>query len=294
MKFTLRQLQVFLAAAKQQNITRAAQELAMSQSAASAALKELESQFDVQLFDRVGKRLQLNSLGREVRAKSEVLLDHAGELQQLLARGEDSGNLRVGATLTIGNYLAVPILARYRADYPAARVVLEVANTQSIAAQVNNFSLDIGLIEGELGRTDLEVIPWQTDELVVFCHPGHPWAHYPQLTDAELIDADWIVREPGSGTRQAFDHALRDLQSQLNIVLELQHTEAIQQAVESGLGIGCVSRIAVADALQRGSLVELKVPQRNWLRNFYFVLHPQKYRSRSIQRWIEYCKNAQA
>lgn len=290
MKFTLRQLEVFLAAANYENLSKAADSLAMSQSAASSALKDLEQQFDIQLFDRIGKRLQINELGRLTRPKAEALLAQAREVEVLLRKHQDVGNLTVGATLTIGNYLCVGMMAQYMSEQPGAKVSLEVANTVEIARKVEQFELDIGLIEGELQHPELDVVPWCEDEVVVFCHPDHPFAAKVTLTDEDLITADWIVREQGSGTRQAFDHALFGLLPELNLLLELQHTEAIKRAVEANLGIGCLSKIAVKEAFTRGTLVPLEVPHRNWRRHFYFVLHKQKYRTAGINHWIELCK----
>lgn len=290
MRYTLRQLEVFLAAAYFENITRAAESLAMSQSAASSALKELEQQFDVQLFDRVGKRLQLNELGRLIRPRAEALMAQAKELEFALGRHSEIGNLKVGATLTIGNYLAVGVMVAYMQEQPQAKVTLEVANTSVIAQRVLNFELDIGLIEGELQHPDLEVIPWQDDDLVVFCSPSHELAGRPWLDERDIVEATWILREKGSGTRQSFDHAMYGLLPELNILLELQHTEAIKRAVEAGLGIGCLSRVALVDAFQRGTLVPLPIPHRDFHRRFYFVLHRQKYRSAGIERWLELCR----
>ncbi|MBS8241507.1 LysR family transcriptional regulator [Marinobacter lipolyticus] len=291
MKYSFRQLEVFLAAAHFQNITRAAESLAMSQSAASSALKELESQFDIQLFDRVGKRLQLNELGRLYRPKVEALLAQAGELEQAFSKHSEVGALKVGATLTIGNYLAVGVMAQYMNTPTRAKVALEVANTRTIAKRVSDFELDIGLIEGELQSSELEVIPWRGDELVVFCSPDHPLAAKKQLDDDDLREATWIMREPGSGTRQSFERGMHGLLPDLNILLELEHTEAIKRAVDAGLGIGCLSQVCLADAFRRGSLVPLKVPDyRAFDRQFYFILHKQKYRSAGIDRWMELCR----
>ncbi|SDX12405.1 LysR family transcriptional regulator [Marinobacter mobilis] len=291
MRCSFRQLEVFLAAAHFQNITKAAESLAMSQSAASSALKELESQFDIQLFDRVGKRLQLNELGRLFRPKVEALLAQAGELEQALAKHTEVGALKVGATLTIGNYLAVGIMADYMKSETQPRVSLEVANTRTIAQRVIDFELDIGLIEGELQSPELEVIPWLADELVVFCAPGHPLANRETLTDEDLKQATWIMREPGSGTRQTTERAMHGILPDMQILLELEHTEAIKRAVEAGLGIGCLSRVCLADAFRRGSLVPLPVPSHRQLdRQFYFILHKQKYRSAGIDRWMDLCR----
>ena len=289
MKYSLRQIEVFLAAAHYENITRAAESLSMSQSAASSALRELELQFDMQLFDRIGKRLQLNALGREIRARAEALMQLAEQLEQAFGQQRALGHLKVGATLTIGNYLAVSIMTRYMAEQPGARVTLDVHNTRGIVEGVLNYQLDIGLIEGELQHPDLLVTPWQDDELVVFCAPGHPLAAKSNLTDEDLLTARWISRETGSGTRQTFERAMHGLLPQLDLALELQHTEAIKRAVESGLGIGCLSRLTLADAFRRGSLVELSVPHRDFKRQFYFILHRQKFISPGIERWQQLC-----
>jgi len=106
-----------------------------------------------------------------------------------------------------------------------------------------------------------------------------------------LREAIWILREPGSGTRQTFERALHGLLPDLHIRLELQHTEAIKRAVEAGLGIGCLSRVTLQEAFRRGSLVELPVPGRDFRRRFYFALHRQKYISAGIERWISLCRD---
>lgn len=289
MHYTLRQLQVFLAVAHFENVTKAAHHLSMSQSACSGALKDLENQYDIKLFDRVGKRLQTNELGRTLRPKAEALVEIAQELELDLKKHKDAGQLKLGATLTIGNYLAVGLMTQYMQQTPGAAVSLEVANTQSIAEQLLNFDIDIGMIEGEYQHHDLDVIPWQEDELVCFCSPSHPLAQIDVLDNQALINAHWILREPGSGTRQTFDRAMHGLLPSMNILLELQHTEAIKRAVEGGLGISCLSKISLKDAFSRGSLVPLNVPDRNFHRMFYAVIHKHKYRSPGILKWLEIC-----
>lgn len=291
MKFTLRQLQVFLETAHHQNISKAANQLAMSQSAASSALRDLENQYDIQLFDRKGKRLQLNALGYALRPQAEALIQQADALDQAFHQHSASGHLKIGATLTIGNYLAIHIMSRFLQDNPDAKVELDVANTSNIARKVRNFELDLGLIEGELVDDELEVIPWMEDELTAFCSPDHPLAAMKRLSEDHILEANWILREPGSGTRQTFDWAMHGVLSQLNILLELQHTEAIKRAVEAQLGIGCLSKVALQDAFRRRSLVPLPIPQRNLKRHFYFILHRQKYRNAGIDQWLQLCRD---
>lgn len=290
MRYTLRQLEVFLAVASQESVSRAAESLAMSQSAVSGALADLERQFDIQLFERLGKRLQLSGLGRSLRAQAEALHEQAREFENQLASHDAVGRLRVGATLSIGNHLLVPEIARFMREHPGARVTLDVANTAEIARRVLNFEIDIGLIEGELQEPELEVSRWRPDELVVFCAPDHPLAKRGPLSDRDLIQNPWIVREPGSGTRQAFERAMHGILSDLHIVLELQHTEAIKGAVKTGLGLGCVSRVALEDEFRYGTLVPCQVPQRDFHRWFYAVMHQRKYQSAAVLSFLKHIR----
>lgn len=290
MKYTLRQLEIFLAAAHHESISKAAVELAMSQSAASEALRTLEQQFDLRLFDRAGKTLRLNELGQSLRIRAEKLIDHAKELEAGFAQHSDVGDLNIGATLSIGNYLAIPLLANFMKQYPSADIQLDVANTSSIVQKVRNFELDIGLIEGERREPDLDILPWRDDTLVTFCSVDHPLAEKGIMTEEDILREPWILREPGSGTRQTFDWAMHTVLSRLNVALELQHTEAIKRAVEANLGIGCLSAITLTEAFRRGSLVPLAVEGHYFRRHFYFIVHKQKYRSAGIERWIEHCR----
>jgi DNA-binding transcriptional LysR family regulator len=292
MRYTLRQLEVFLSVARHDSVSRAAKELGMSQSAASEALSELESQFSIQLFERRGKRLQLSELGRAVRATADAVMAQATEMEAQLANQGSVGTVRLGATLSIGDYLIPPLMARFMGEHSGARVTLHVANTSEIARKVRNFELDIGIVEGELNEPELQVSRWRPDELVVFCAPGHPFARKRSLTDRDLLSARWIVREPGSGTRQAFERAMHGLLSELDIALELQHTEAIMSSVKAGLGVGCISRIALRDSLEHGTLVGCKVPGRNFERHFYFVLRQGRGRSAGVRAWLALCQQA--
>ena len=291
MRYTLRQLEVFIAIAQSGNLTRAADHLAMSQSAASSALKDLENQFDVQLFDRIGKRLQLNEQGRLLLPEAMSLMEQATALQNNLMQHNGTGKLRVGATLTIGNYMAVGMVADYLKQHPGAEIALTVDNTEHIVSKVLNFELDVAMIEGEINHPDLDIQPWQDDELVVFCHPDHPLAKLDSADDQALAQAQWILREEGSGTRQAFDRGMHGLLPQLTVAIEMEHTEAIKRAVQADLGIGCLSRITLEDAFGRGDLCEVNTPHRDFGRQLYIVLHKQKFKTAGLEAWLKLCEN---
>jgi DNA-binding transcriptional LysR family regulator len=292
MRYTLRQLEVFSTVARTGSVSRAGQELGLSQSATSSSLADLERQFELQLFDRMGKRLRLSSRGAALRARAEAVLEAARDLERGFENRAVEHRLRIGATLTIGNYVAVPLVARFMRTDPAITLTLDVANTEEIARRVANFELDVGLVEGEVDHPDLETTPWRDDQLVVFCGARDPLARKRALTDRDLLSAAWIVRERGSGTRQAFDRAMRGLLPQLRVALTLGQTEAIKRAVEAGLGLGCVSRIALEDAFERGTLKPCRVPQRDFRRQFYFLLHKRKQRGAGVDRWLAFCRAA--
>ena len=295
MPFTLRQLEVFLSIAKTGNMTRAAEQLNMSQSAASSALKDLETEFGILLFDRIGKRLQLNEQGSQLQARADSLIDQARELEQTLSNTTQPSPLHIGATLTIANSLAIQIVAQYLQTYPEAPISLDIHNTEHIVDKVLNYELDMGLIEGESNHPQLNVIPWRDDQLHVFCSPDHPLAAQTiengrTVDDQDLLDAKWILREPGSGTRQTFDRAMHGLIPKLNITLELRETEAIKCAVKHNIGIGCLSSFSLDEEFARGELIKLHTPSRNLKRKFYLITHRHKHMSHSLRTWLELCE----
>lgn len=289
MKLTLRQLQIFAAVARSENVSRAAEALFMSQSAVSSALLELERLFDCPLFDRIGKSLRLNGTGRGLLPRAEDVLARAAELEAYLGGGS-LGPLALGATLTIGNYLATLVVAEYLRRHPESRVDLSVANTLSVVESLVRCELDLGLIEGEANDPEVELEPWLEDEVVVFCAPSHPLAGMPDVSSALLARQDWIVREQGSGTRALFERAVAQPLGGLNIRLQLQHTEAIKRAVESGLGLGCLSRLSLREAFRRGSLVKIPTPQFDLRRHFYFAWHRQRHASAAMRTFVALCR----
>lgn len=289
MHFTLRQIEIFVAIARGGSVSAAAGEVALTQSAASTALAELERQTGQRLFDRVGKSLRLNERGHNLLPKAVELLDRAAEIDDLLLGHEAIGNLRVGATLTIGNYLATLIVAEFLQRHPQARVSLEVRNTRTLLDALAAYEFDLGLVEGDCRHPKLEVVPWIDDELAVFCAPNHPLGGK-RASAKRLLAEPWILREAGSGTRETFDHAFRHHLPQLKVRLELEHTEAIKRAVESGLGLGCISRLALRDAFRRGSLVEVKTPELDLRRTFNFVWHRDKFHGAGLRAFLELCR----
>jgi len=287
LRITLRQLEVFVATARSGSTRAAADRVARSQSAASTALAELEITLGVTVFDRVSRRLMLNENGRALLPRAVALIEQAAEVQTLCS-AEHGGSLRVAASFTIGEYLLPQLLSRWKQQHPLGQVQLDIANTRNVLDAVAGFEVDVGFIEGPMSHPDLVVRRWMSDELIVVAAPAHPLAGR-SATVRRLADATWILREQGSGTREAADRWLSAQLGRLEVELELGSNEAVKRAVASGLGLGCLSRHAVADALREGWLVELKTALPPMRRTLALVVHKTKPLGSTAQDFVRHC-----
>jgi DNA-binding transcriptional LysR family regulator len=300
MRLTLRQLQIFRTVAECGSTAAAAAAISLSQSATSACINELERLLELQLFDRVGKRLQLNDNGRALFPQALALLDGADSIERwALDREFQIGTLRIGASTTIGNYLLPGILSEFRNGLPEAKrltwqVQVSVANTTAIAAQVAAFELDLGLIEGPCHQAELTVQPWLEDELVVVAARGDailsPARKRPISSEA-LGKATWLLRETGSGTREIVSQLLIPHLNHLRPGIEFSNSEAIKRAAARGLGIACLSRCVVEDMLASGELVAPPTELPRLARRLYIITHERKTRTRGLASLIEFLTN---
>ena len=288
LRLNLRQLEVFAAIAREGSSRAAAERVARSQSAASAALAELEAVLGVQLFDRLGRRLVLNENGRALLPVAIALLDQALELETLFD-AEHAAPLRLAASLTIGEYLLPKLLAHWKQAHPNSRVRMLIGNTSEVIASVVGHDADVGFIEGSQTHADLRVQSWMSDELVILASPTHVLGGR-IATLRQLSAATWILRELGSGTRQATDSWLLDHLGTLNVEFELDSTEAIKQLAMAGAGLACLSRHTVAASLEQGSLVEVRTRLPTARRRLAIVVGRNKRLGRAAEDFIRHCK----
>lgn len=300
MRLTLRQLLIFTAVADTGSTTAAGERVALSQSATSGALNELENLLGAQLFDRIGKRLLLNDNGRALLPQARSLLDGAQEIESQFGLGSTGPataplvtRLRVGASTTIGNYVLPALVAGYSRTWPGAAVDVVIGNTRDIAAAVTRLEVDIGLIEGPCHEAELRVTPWLQDELVIVAAPTHALVQegvQARVPLKALRQARWLLREPGSGTREAVEHVLLPHLHHLNGDMQPGSTEAIKQATAEGLGLACLSLCAVQDLVTLGRLVVLRTTLPRLTRRFYLVHHQKKRLSGNLQRFVAHCE----
>ncbi|GFO53829.1 LysR family transcriptional regulator [Geomonas sp. Red276] len=293
MAITLRQLDVFEKVATCGQATRASEMTGITQSAVSMAIAELERLAGAPLFDRRGRKLLLNDRGRYILPQVREIIARVASVESFLndSVGEPVGVLKVGASTTIGNYLLPLLVGAFERQYPRARVLLEVGNTKQIEEAVESGAYDLGLIEGPPHIPSLKVRPWKKDELVVVVGRGHPMASAGTPTCAELATTRWIMREVGSGTREIFEKALSAAGIPCEIAMELGHTEAIKKAVEAGLGVGCLSRMAVQRELDHGWLVEVKTPV-NLGRTLFILTRDSDYTSKLMSAYLSLLEEA--
>ena len=297
MRITLRQLGIFTAVADAGSTTAAADRVALSQSATSAALNELEAVLGARLFDRVGTRLVLNDTGRGLLPQARAVLDGAAGIEREFGLGGPAGEapslLRVGASTTIGNYLLPTLVAAWQRTRPGARVDVRIANTGAIAAAVARMEVDVALVEGPCHEPDVVAQAWREEELAIVCAPSHPLLQGDRsrrLNVAALRQAQWLLREPGSGTREAVEQALQPHLHQLDEGLRFGGTEAIKQAAVEGLGLTCLSLFAVQDLVALGRLVRVRTTLPRLARRFWLLHHRRKQFSKSLAGFVDFCR----
>lgn len=286
---TLEQLRIFVAVAERLHMTRAARDLNLTQSAVSAAVTALESRHGTRLFDRVGRGLQLNSMGEAFLPEARAVLGRAHDAQMLLEDlgGLMRGKLRLWASQTIGAYWLPPRMAAFKKQYPGIELELKIGNTHHVIEAVLHGEAEIGLIEGEEDAPRVERIAVGSDRLIVVAGPSHPLSERQAVLSAsDIALLDWALRETGSGTRSQFEAHLPAgvAAKDLNVGLTLPSNEAILTAVAAGQMVTAISELAARPLIEAGRLVQLplELPERP----FYRLRHRERGISRAAEAFV--------
>lgn len=268
---TLDQLRVFVEVAERGHVTRAAEALQMSQSAASAAIAALERLHQIKLFDRVGRGIELTEPGRIFLREARAVLDRAAMARSVLEdlAGCPAGPIALAASQTIATYWLPRRLAAFHAAHPRVRLHVVIRNTREVESAVADGEVSIGLVEGPTQHAALLRTRLDHDQMVLVVAAGRAPLPAGPSGKVDLRALNWVIREPGSGTRRGFeDLAAREGLSleDLNIFLVLPGNEAVREAVEAGAGATIISRHVVASAIAAGTLTEIPIelPQREY------------------------------
>lgn len=309
-KITLKQLAVFVSIYQTGSTSAASAALHLSQSAISSALTALESRLQMPLFERVGRRLNRHPNAYPVYVQAQAILEQSLTLEHY--HKHQAGQIHIGASTTIGNYVLPPLIAKLynrvsagdsATHNSAASVDVYIANTQEVINEVEQLNIDIALVEGVPRPNDIKVLEqraWRTDTLMMFAKRDSRWLieteTYNKVDDCyelsvtQLAKLPLLVREAGSGTRQIIDEQLLKYLPDSEVIMAIQQSEAIKHMVSADIGLGCLSQHVIENELATGKLVQVKVLGIDLSRTWWLVWHKARHQSPIWQTFIDIIK----
>lgn len=288
-------LQIFITVAEKENFSRAAEEHHMTQPAVSQYIRALEEQIGSRLLERSNKYVHLNKAGKIVYHHGKEILGLYERMQHLVddLTNKASGSLTIGASYTFGEYVLPRIIAQMREHYPDIEPTVTIGNTAKIASLVESHQLDIGIVEGNFKNLGLIQETFAEDAMVIVASPDHP------LVQAEYVDAKilarqtWVVREQGSGTREATETLFQRLDISPANRMEYSSTQPIKESIEAGLGISLLSKWAVQKELKTGDLAIIDIEGLPLKRSFSF-LRQSPFQTKALEVFMALLRESKA
>lgn len=286
----LNQLRVFHIAAKVQSFSRAADALFLTQPGISKHIKELEEYYGTRLFDRLGKKVALTQAGEILYGKTETIFTIIDQVKLEIdeMQGLTRGTLHIGASITIGIYILPGVLGRFKSSYPNINVNLDIALNKQIAEMVIDNSIDFGFLGAFVSDDRLKLEPFFKDELVLILPSNHEWIQRSTIEPHELLRHPFIVSRRGSGTRSIIEERLGRIGITFKNTMEFGNTESVKKAVEAGLGVSIVSKVAIKREEHLGVLRTLGISGVDFRRTFYFVYRKDKYLSNLDKTFLQF------
>lgn len=294
--FELSALRVFLVAAEELNFSRAAKRLHMTQSAISQNIQTLERVYNVALFIRHGRTVELSEAGqailpmvREVLLVARLLEDGLQEVNHQIG-----GELVIGCSTSAGKYLLPTLLSEFQRTYPAVHPRVKIVSRDTVVDRLLNRTIPIGIASQRIEHRDIESIPLFDDRIILIVPPAHPWATYGRAFPSDLLDQPFITREDTSGTCETVMEGLKPQNITLNnfnVIMELGNTEAIEMAVEHGVGIAFVSEMVAARGLALGRIKKVEMEGLDLRRTIYMARHIGSPFTRAQSLFWEFAKS---
>lgn len=271
-------LRIFVAVVDAGSFSRAAEALEISQPAVSKAVRELESQLETTLLDRQGRSFRPSEPGQALHTYGRSIFALEREAHEAVAAfyGLERGRLTIGASTTIATYWLPPLVAEFHRRHPRIEIRLVSENTKQIIESLIDCQVDVALVEGMTADPRVEARPWFEEEMVVIAADSPEPNQQPTETTSPAAEPVWVVREPGSGTREATDSLLGELGMASPQTIEVGSNEAIVQTVSSGIGLGLVPRICARDQLRLGQVREVDIGKPAIQRQLYRVRLPHR------------------
>lgn len=284
---TIRNLEIFTKVAELGSMSAAAKQMYITQPSVSLAIAEIEHEYDIKLFDRVGNRLRLTPTGEHLLEYTTHILHQYKEMEHFLKDESHSSAIRIGATVTVGQYIIAPIIDELKKEIPNASCEVTVASTHIIEDALLRSELDIGFVEGDITSQSLIVKPVMEDELTVLCSTEHRFYGKESIHLRDLDGENFIFREEGSGTRAKVESILRQNHICYNPQWSCTSFSAIKEAVRHDLGITIASPRVARHDIQTGALWACTVSDASFRRTFDLVYRQNKYFTKTLTRFVE-------
>ncbi|WP_010647914.1 selenium metabolism-associated LysR family transcriptional regulator [Oceanobacillus massiliensis] len=284
-------LKTFITVTEKKSFSDAAKILHVTQPTITGQIKLLEEELQTKLFERTTKRIELTQ-------SAEILLTYAKEIVRLSESAQKKiveieetihGDLSIGCSLTIGEYILPRYLKRFIDMYPLIQIRVKITNSSNIIDGLKDHIFDVGLIEVPISDDSVIMQPLLEDELFLITAPDHFTEYGDAVSLKQLKKLPFILREKGSGTREVVSIHLQQAgisMEELNIIMELDSTEAIKSAVESGLGVSLISEYAIKKERQLGLLSYYKIMDLSFTRNFYMVYRKEQVMKATAEAFI--------
>ena len=289
---TLRHMKIFCAlCAANYNTTRTAENLNMTQPAVSLAIKELEQYYGIVLFDRIGRRLQITPAGENFLQYALRITAQFDDVEREMKNWDSIGFLRVGASITIGSQFLPSYVKTFYHLHPKTEVLVTVAPSDQLEQALLNNKLDFALIEGISHNPMMHAEVYMEDHLSIIASPKEGFQQGQRLTVEQFSKQRFLLREPGSGTRDVFDNEVASANIFVKPIWESTSTTALVNAVISGLGIAVVPHRMIQGALQHGLVVTVGVEGMDFRRSFFIIYHKDKYLTPAAKAFLDLCRN---
>ena len=287
------QLHIFNVVAKHRSYSKAAAELYLSQPTVSVHLQKLEQELGMELFEQLGRNIYLTDAGRMLFSYTQKIFALAEEAERALEelQGLHKGRIRLGASTTPGIYYLPNLLGQFKTDYPGIELILDVANSLEVEKRILANQLDIAVVGRPSTEGDLISEPFRTDRLVMILSPQNPLLQQEKITLEDIARQRFILREPGSSTRQVIENAFAREGIHLRVAMEYGSTDGIKHAVAANLGISIISELAVRLCEQTGLVAVREIPEIEITREFSLIYHKDKHLAPLTQTFIKAIKN---
>ncbi|MGJ9457645.1 LysR family transcriptional regulator [Oceanobacillus sp. CF4.6] len=285
-------LVVFKEVAERKSFSRAAEALHMSQPAVSQYIASLEKELGVRLLERSNKFVELNKAGKIVYQYAQQILRSYDQMQILVSdlQNDPSGELKIGASYTIGEYLLPKLLAELQERYPQIVPEVTIGNTDEIGSQLLNHEIDIGLIEGNYSHQQFSVEQFSTDKMYIIAAKRQPYKVEEEVSIKDLEKETWIIRESGSGTRKVLEDFFKKHCLHPKRVLTFGSTQTIKEGVEAGLGISLLSDLTFAKEIQLNKIQKLIIDGTPIKRKFSIIKNHHEFHAKALQVFEELVK----